>query len=353
MKVLLYGETTAPGSGAWCYAETLRDMGHDVVGFSDSTGLERYRTRQYARTLRKLLGRPLDVDRRGHIAALLAEAGRVKPDIVLVLKGLALGAEDVDTLRARGAWVVNVNHDDFFSANRNNRSSLQLRAVPRYEYVFTTREVNVAEIAPLNSRVEFFPFAYYPRVHRVVPIPPAEREKWDLDVVFVGTWERERCALLEELVRRVPARYAIWGAQWGRVGARSPLRPFIRHAEVVLDDMAKALGGAKVSLAFLRKENRDDYTQRTFEIPACGGLLLGERTARQQSYYREGVEAEFFDPSGPDELVDKVKRLLADPRRREAVRVAGREALLRQRHTYRDRLDRLFELYRRARGQTS
>ena len=31
MKVLLYGEPITPGSGVWCYRETLAELGHDVV----------------------------------------------------------------------------------------------------------------------------------------------------------------------------------------------------------------------------------------------------------------------------------------------------------------------------------
>jgi spore maturation protein CgeB len=280
-------------------------------------------------------------------------AQRERPDIVIVLKGLALGPGDVNALRATGAWVVNINHDDFFSANRNNWSPLQRRAIPHYDFVFTTREVNVGEIRPLNPNVEFLGFAYYPRIHRPVSIGEHERDLWAVDVVFVGTWERERWRMLEHLVREVPARYAIWGNQWERVGPTSLLRPYLRCKEVVMDDMAKALGSAKLALGFLRKDNRDDYTQRTFEIPACGGVFVGERTARHAAYYREGTEATFFDPSKPGSLAQIVRGLLGDDAKRESLRRAGRDALLRQKHTYADRLARLLELHGQARQQVA
>jgi hypothetical protein len=346
MRFLIYGEAENIGSGAWCYAESLREMGHDVVTHSDQSGLERYASSLPLRIFRRLTRSPLPRDRARHAALVIDHAKATRPDVVIVLKGLLLSRADVLSLRGFGARVVNINHDDFFSANPNNWSPLQRDAIPAYDFIFTTRAVNVDEVRPLNRNVEFLPFAYYPRIHRRVPIPPSETAAWSSDVVFVGTWERERAAQLEELVRYVPARYAIWGGQWNRLSARSPLRPYAHLRPVYLDDMAKAIAGSRVALAFLRKANRDDYTQRTFEIPACGGLLLAERTPQHQQYYLEGTEAEFFDSRNVAELASKLKGLLDDSQRAERIRSAGLARLLAGQHTYRDRLSRLVEVIR-------
>jgi hypothetical protein len=350
MRVVLYGDADRPGSGGFCYAETLRDMGHEVFAASDTAGLEAYATMP-RRLIRRMLRAPLERDRRRHVAPLIALAQSTLPEIVIVLKGLHVAAEDVQALQRLGAWVVNINHDDFFSRNPNNLSRTQRLALRHYDFIFVTREVNVAEVRMINPHVEMLPFAYYPRIHRPVAIPEDERELWQSDVVFVGTWERERCRMLEHLVTHVPARYAIWGNLWGRAAANSPLRPYIHGRDVVLDDMCKAIGGSKIALAFLRKMNRDDYTQRTFEIPACGGLLVAERTPRHQGYYTEGVEAEFFDANNPGELVRKVRDLLADASHREALREQGFVALQRQHQTYQDRLERLVDIYIQSPGR--
>src|SRR5262245_1248516 len=169
-------------------------------------------------------------------------------DIVIILKGLHISRYDVQAMKSAGAWVVLINHDDFFSSNPVNWSSTQRRAISEYDFVFVTRRVNVNEVRRLNSQVEFFPFAFYPRIHRPIEIVPSETSIWNADVSFVGTWELERCALLEYLVQQVPAHYAVWGNQWDRVRARSPLRPFIKGRSAVMDDLAKAIGGAAVSL---------------------------------------------------------------------------------------------------------
>jgi glycosyltransferase involved in cell wall biosynthesis len=345
MNVFIYGECKSAGSGAWCYAETLHEMGHKVTSFDPYYGLTLYCTNALARGYQKLTKRLIERHRRSHIRALLQAVEEIRPDIVIIIKGLYIAFNDITSLKKAGAWVVNISHDDFFSLNRNNWTLMQHEALPAYDFVFTTREVNVAEVRPLNANVEFFPFAYYPRIHRPIEIPPVEADVWNNDVVFVGTWEKERCRLLENLVQEVPAKYAIWGSQWDKVRMRSPLLPFIRGKAIYMADMAKAIGGAKIALAFLRKQNRDDYTQRTFEIPACGGVLLAERTQRHISFYKEGQEAEFFDPASKRELAEKVQLILSDTEYREKLRAAGRISLLRQRHTYADRMARLLEVY--------
>lgn len=345
MKILLYGEGHRPGTGAWCYAETLRDMGCEVVVFADHERLEVYGRSIGFRAWLRMARKPWEFHRKQHVAQLIAVVKRERPEIVIILKGLYIGPDDIRELQAQSCWVVNINHDDFFSQNRNNWSHLQRKALHNYDYILTTRECNVAEVRRFNENVEFFPFAYYPRIHRPLKIPDTERAVWGVDVVFVGNYEQERSQLLEELVTRIRANYAIWGVQWHKVGRHSPLAPHIKGRSVVVDDMAKAIGGAKVALAFLRKENRDDYTQRTFEIPACSGVLLGERTRRHQEIYREGEEAEFFDHRSPDELASKVRMLLNDDVHRERVRAAGRAALLRQAYTYQDRMQRVLELF--------
>lgn len=345
MKVLLYGEPLHPGTCIWSYHETLLEMGHEVVHCDSWEGMDHYWTKMLWRIWWKTTRRVIESHRRAHVARLLDMSRRTEPDVILVLKGMYVGPEDVRKLKRSGAWVIIINHDDFFSLNRANRSAAQRAAIPEWDHVFVTREVNVEEVAPLNPSVEFFQFAYHPSIHRPVPPAAGDGDKWRSDAVFVGTWEAERAALMEELVKRVDLDMAVWGGQWHKLSPWSPLRQHVRGGEIYLDDQCRAIGASKISLGFLRKKNRDKATMRTFEIPACGGLLLAERTSLHQRIYREGVEAEFFGANDPGELADKVRRLLAADERRLAIRDAGMVAVARGKHTYRDRLERILDLY--------
>ena len=344
IKVVIYGEANSYGTGAWCYREAFLGQGFEVLVYDSATGLDSYLTKFWWRIHRRLGGVIPDWIRRAHVLPFLKLCKESVPNVVMVLKGLYLDERDIARIKATGAWVINVNHDDFFSKNRNNWSVIQRSALPVYNYIFTTREVNVDEVLPFNANVEFFPFAYNPSIHHIC-CPEAELGA-EVDVLFIGTHEESRAVLMEKLVESLPITLEIYGGGWERLRLNSSLKARVKGAGLWGEDMARAIGAAKVSLGFLRKENRDEYTQRSFEIPVCGGLFLAERTAAHQRFFIEGVEADFFNADSADELIAKVKALLGDKARRESMRVAGRAAVMRQKHTYEDRIRRLMELYK-------
>ena len=346
MKILLYGDTR-PGSGGWCYEKTLQNLGHEVRTFSENMALEVYQTSLLRKILRKLNASVFEIDRRRHSGHLISEARRFRPSIVIVQKGLFLSREDILAIKRNESWVCNINHDDFFSYNRNNWSRIQRSAVPAYDHIFVTRAVNVAEVRPLNPNIDYFPFSYYPEIHKPTQIPQSEADRWKTDLVFVGTHEASRAEAMEKLLHLGKYHLSMYGSGWRRLKKTSVLRQCVRGGEIRFDELCKALGGAKICLGFLRKENRDEYTQRSFEIPACRGLLLAERTPTHTKLYREGSEAEFFNVNDPTELNRKVAELLANPYRRDAMVEAGYQALINGKHTYADRLSNLFSIYQK------
>jgi len=71
----------------------------------------------------------------------------------------------------------------------------------------------------------------------------------------------------------------------------------------------------------MSKLNNSTHTTRSFEIPACGALLLSERTNEMKELFEEDKEAVYF--SDKEELVQKVQLLLKEPERRNAIAASG------------------------------
>lgn len=73
---------------------------------------------------------------------------------------------------------------------------------------------------------------------------------------------------------------------------------------------------------------------RVFEVPGAGGCLLTEPADQLEAYLAPGREIEVF--SGPDELAEKIRYLLAHPEYRDAMAMAGFQKI-REAHTYQAR----------------
>lgn len=353
MKILLYGETKTIASGAWCYAAAIKELGYDLLSYENDTCIEQYNTSVPWKIIRRLNGRKvLGLHRKKHVNGLLQAAALHKPDIIIILKGLLLGPADIAALKMHAPFVVVINHDDYFSKSINSISKLQFDAIPQYDFVFVTKEVNVQEISKYNPAVEFFPFAYYPVIHKRYVLSEEDKKKYETDLLFIGTYEQERVALMEYLVSKTNYKLSMYGGNWQLLPASSNLQKCnIHHREIIMEDMAKAIHGAKITLGFLRKSNRDTYTQRSFEIPACGGVFLAERTSFHQKLYVEAVEAVFFDVTKPEELLEKVNYLMEHAAVREAIREAGYQKVISSGYTYENRIKQITnksEQYKRS-----
>jgi spore maturation protein CgeB len=110
-------------------------------------------------------------------------------------------------------------------------------------------------------------------------------------------------------------------------------------------DYAAAISCSKISLGLLIEHVRgassgDLITTRTFEIPACGGLLLHERTVDLLRIFKEDESCVCFE--GPDELVRKIDDLLSNEARRRSIADRGREVVLSE-HSWDHRVQSILE----------
>jgi len=80
---------------------------------------------------------------------------------------------------------------------------------------------------------------------------------------------------------------------------------------------------------------------RDFEVPMSGGLYLTEHHDELLPFYEVGKEIVTY--KDPHDLVGKIKWLLSNPEKAEAIRRAGRERALSE-HTWEMRFDKVLRL---------
>ena len=95
-----------------------------------------------------------------------------------------------------------------------------------------------------------------------------------------------------------------------------------REGELYLDRYREAIWRSKINLSFLTWSNHDEFVHKSFEIAACGGFLLAERSDGHLQRFHEDEEAVFF--TGREELAAKIRRYLPDESARARIAAAGR-----------------------------
>jgi spore maturation protein CgeB len=204
-----------------------------------------------------------------------------------------------------------------------------MKAIPDYDVHLVPRKPNVAEYLEWGARrvEQVVPFwGYDVATHRHVALEEEERRHFGAPVGFIGMAEKERAASIARLVRE-GFDVKVWGNRWPSYLTDAVTRKVVAGPAQFGETYAKIISSFDINLAFLRRQNRDEHTSRSVELPAAGAFMLAERTDEHLQLFEEGREAEFF--GSDDELVDKVRYYGERPDERARIAEAGRRRGLR------------------------
>ena len=101
------------------------------------------------------------------------------------------------------------------------------------------------------------------------------------------------------------------------------------------EQVSVAVASVTANLVLLNSDNRDTHTCRTFEVPAAGGLFVGERTGEHEALLDEGLECLPF--SDDDELHEHLRCCDERPDLARKVAELGHRRIVRGGHRYVDR----------------
>lgn len=85
----------------------------------------------------------------------------------------------------------------------------------------------------------------------------------------------------------------------------------------------------------------DLQTTRTMEIPACGSLLMAERTVEHEQLFKDKEEAVFFSSNG--ELLELCQYYLGHEQERKRLAEAGRRRCLTSGYSNEETIKRVLE----------
>jgi spore maturation protein CgeB len=315
LRVLFLGEYWF-GSCARACGAALRRLGCNVLDLQApllAPDEERLFLRLMARATR-----PLNL--RAYNEQVVRAARDFRPDFALTFKGPCLAPEAIVRMRELGVPTYNYYPDRMYFA----LGSLIERALPEYDCLFDTKTHWEAEAeARIKVRQKvYLPHGYDAELHKPVDLDERDIADYGCDVSVIAAYSASKGALLAEMLEAYPdVDLKIWGSGWHQ--AAPSVRRCYRGRAIFGDRYPRALRAGKISLGLLgiNERSRDTTTTRTFEIPACGGFMIHERTEELKTFYTEDKEVVCYGSGA--ELADKVRYYLAHPAERSQIADAG------------------------------
>lgn len=260
---------------------------------------------------------------------LLRLARQEQPDVVWTDKLLAMQPATLDKLRALGIATVSYMIDNPFGTRQDPGWRLYMKDIPHYDLHVVQRDANIADYQARGARdVIKIQTAYEPTIH----FPPSS--DWsdanrNREVSFIGTPYDQRGEFLTRLWKEFGVPVTVSGGLvWKEhMSAEAVAALYRGHGELFRDAYREGIWKSKINLSFLTHANRDEFAHKSFEIAACEGFLLAERSEGHLQRFVEDEEAVFF--STIDECVEKIRRYLPDEAARRRIAAAGRARALR------------------------
>lgn len=256
-------------------------------------------------------------------------------DFLLVFKGMLLDEATLREFSRRGTPCYCVYPDVSFQAHGANIWD----CLPHYDCLFTTKSYHLDDprVRGRTRQLKFVPHGFDQDVHRPVALSPRLRRNYECDVSFVGVWSPKKEQAIAAIVRGVPGTSVnIWGPYWDR--ACDQVRVCWRRRSAHGDELAAIYSSSRINLGLLSEAGRDGLqgdltTARTWQIPASGGFMLHEDTMELRSAFKPDSEVAVFQ--NHEELVQEVRRYLADPIKRQEIQKAGQLRCVESQYTYR------------------
>jgi hypothetical protein len=342
VKILLAGNWQWDQYEAAC-ANALDKLGHEVRPFSFSRFFGG-RLGHYQNVLAALPGPAALGLNRGLVDC----AEEFQPCMSLFWRGTHVWPATLRKIRGLGGRLASYNNDDPFGPpiggtpwHHRYLWRWYLNGLPEFDTTFVYRSINVTEAIAAGARnVQVLLPYFVPEVHHPIDLDPTDVRRFGCDVVFVGHYEPDGRELYLAALVKAGLHVRLFGGGYWTSEVLGDLADYFGDIKAVrAKEYTKALCGAKMCLAFLSKLNRDTYTRRCFEIPACGRVLLSERTADLQRFFREDHEAVFF--SDPSELVRKALWLRDSPQKAAEIAKAGMRRVIADRHDVMGRMEQM------------
>lgn len=324
MRILFVGDSWL-GSNARSLAAGFSSLGADVLSV-DTTQVSRPRRGSVAWLNKRITGsrHQFDIERvHVRIENIVREW---KPDLLFGFKTIHLNQQRL--LELDVPTKIHYSADDVLNSYNLTQSYLDFES--HWDLIVTTKSFNVSEIAARSAAESLFVWsAYDPAWHH--PRPRVRTAPYE--VGFIGNRRADREPLIQNMANRFGSQFRLAGPGWRRSSLRNSAATIT--GPVYGESFADEVANIGANLVLLNSDNRDLHTCRSFEIPASGGLFVGEDTIEHRKIIEHGETGMLFGDEA--ELMDILSRLTKDAAWGQAMAWRGHEAVVSSKASYADR----------------
>lgn len=221
-------------------------------------------------------------------------------DLIWVDKGVFLKPSTVKLLKEKSKKLVHFTPDMSFYINK---SRLFEKAMNIYDFLITTKskELTFYHSKIVKEKIILTTQGFSKKNHKIYH----EFKDKENAICFIGLAEPHRIKVAEKILEsKINLKLA--GKGWSKFVAKHKHNINLTYiGETVFgDDYSKLISSCKFSIGLLSKNFPELHTTRTFEIPACGTVLLTERNKEIESFFQE-TDVVFY--KNIDDLINKVK----------------------------------------------
>lgn len=270
--------------------------------------------------------------------AILAQAERFKPDLLLSLAQAPLGIPVLKRLKSEGIptamWFV----EDY-------RLFTYWRVFAPYYDIFAVIQKSpfLEELAELGVKNAFYlPLAAQPGLHKPLSLSAAEKKRFGAAISFMGAGYPNRRQAFKRLCAYD---FKIWGTEWEDEPELSA-RVQLGGRRISTEETTRIFNASTINLNLHSGVKRNEavthgdfVNPRTFEIAACGAFQLVDRRALLPELFASDELAVFDSLEG---MIEGIDYYLARPEERAALAAKGRERVLRE-HSYARRMRSLLD----------
>ena len=211
--------------------------------------------------------------------------------------------------------------DNPFVNRDRKRWKLLIKVIDKFDLVIFQQKNRIKYVKKFNIKkyITILP-PYFKNAH------VRDNKKPKKNIIFFGTWFPERGKFFYELIK-LGIKIDIYGPRWNKDKKYYKyLKPHIHLNTYNAQQFANIISNYKIAIALYSKENDDDLSNRSIEIPAIGSLICSQKSKTLEKILIANKEAIYFNT--PNECFKKCLYLLNNEKIIDKIRINGQKKIL-------------------------